>query len=104
MAHNNNIDWSEGFDGFGRKLDEIYRKSSDSWSKCYKDEVWVDCESGEPVYIFPEWAIWTIIGVPCGIAIIIMWIIATKKCKKSFKWARLIKCCKKNDKDAMCCD
>ena len=92
---NNIIDWSEAFDGVGRML----KKKRTSKSKCYDENDYeVECES------LPGWVVGIIIGVIIIIVAIILVCVATKKCKKKFKCARIIKCCKKNaSAEAKCC-
>ena len=97
------IDWTEDFDGVGRELKtKSYTTSS---RRCYNlDGDEVDCRTGEVKEDAPAWLVATIIGVIALIVIIILVCVATKKCKKKWKCARIIKCCKKNaTAEAECC-
>ena len=87
---NNIIDWSEDFDVVGRML--ATRKSRSSNVNCYdENDVKVDCSDS-----VPGWVVGVAIGVILIIVGIILVCVATKKCKKKFKCARIVKCCKKN--------
>ena len=100
------IDWTEDFDGVGREL-----KSSNSYSytstsrRCYNfDGEEVDCRTGEVKEDAPAWLVAVIIVVIALIVAIILVCVATKKCKKKWKCARIIKCCKRNaTAEAECC-
>ena len=85
---NNIIDWSEDFDGVGRMLRSSRRSSG---SSCTVNGEPVDCDDA-----VPGWVVGVAIGVILIIVGIILVCVATKKCKKKFKCARIIKCCKKN--------
>ena len=86
---NNIIDWSEAFDGVGRML---YRKKPGSDTMCI-DENDEEVKCVQPI---PGWFVGVAIGVFITIVTIILVCVATKKCKKKWKCARIVKCCKKN--------
>lgn len=52
----------------------------------------------------PGWVFGIIVGVIIIVVVLILVCVATKKCKKKFKCARIVKCCKKNaGANAQCC-
>ena len=97
MQHSNFIDWSEDFDNVGRELRSKSRTSSSWSSTCFINGEEVDCETGEPKENAPAWLVAVIIGVIVVLVAVILVCVATKKCKKKFKCARIAKCCKKGN-------
>ena len=90
---NNLIDWSEAFDGVGRMLKSTRKRNT---TRCYDDDGYeVSCSDS-----VPGWVAGLIIGVIVIVVAIILVCVATKKCKKKFKCARIVKCCKKNNAEA----
>ena len=101
------VDWEEDFDGDRRRRrladkTNMKRYPESSWNRCYIDDVHVDCETGEPIPFMNLWLLTGIIGGTVALTLIILYWMATAKCEKKFKFARICKSCKK-ERNAKCC-
>ena len=76
------------------------RRSGGSYyyTTCYLNGEEVPCDDDKA----PSWVAGLVAGVIVVAIIIALIMVATKCCKKKFKCARIVKCCKKNS-SAECC-